>query len=463
MKKILALAFALIAIGSCKPDDEIITEPQASINVYEGYTLLWNDEFNNSEISNLNWTYELGDGTDYGLPKGWGNEELQNYTNLAQNSAIETDTDGTSALVITALEDGNGGYTSAKLTTEGLHTFRYGRIEARIKLPTDQGMWPAFWMLGENRPQVDWPGCGEIDIMELVGRSPSEVHANGHYVNADKRAANMQGSTSITNATFDENYHDFRVDWTPEELTFSLDGEIYLTLPIGDDMKEFQRSFYLILNVAVGGSWPGSPDATTEFPQKMYVDYVRVYSQNGLNASAEPALNLDEETVGSLVTLSAAQHAFAGGLDQFSGIELKTFGAGGEPLISSSANAIDGDSSLLFSYPGGNWGGGWFQKETPQDMSVFASKNLVFAINQNGALANAEIKLEATETSAIVKLADYTPISLADGFVQYTIPLADFSGLDFSDIIIPFALWNPVDDSGAFPAVDVLVDNIRWE
>lgn len=462
MKKILILSFALIAISSCKPDDDR-TEPQINIAGYEGYTLVWNDEFNSPEISNLNWTYELGDGTDYGLPKGWGNSELQSYTNLAKNSYIETIEGTNSALVIAATEDGNGGYNSAKLTTQGLQTFRYGRIEARMKLPTSKGMWPAFWMLGANKTEIDWPGCGEIDIMELVGHSPSTVFGNGHYVSEDKVAASMQGSVSLNSGTFSDNYHDFRVDWTPEALTFSLDGTEYHTLSITDDMKEFQRSFYLILNVAVGGSWPGNPDASTSFPQKLYVDYVRVYSKNNFSAPAAPALIIEEETIGSLVTLSAAQHAFADGLNQFKGIELKTYGAGGEPFITSSDKAIQGDSSLLFSYPGGNWGGGWFQMETPKDMSAYTTKNLVFAINQSGALADAEIKLEAKETSAIVKLKNYSPITLTDGFVEYSIPISDFAGLDLSDIIIPFALWNPKDNAGTYPALDVYIDNIRWQ
>ena len=463
MKKLLILTFALTAIASCKPDDEITLEPAPTLLGHEGYTLVWNDEFNVSAISSLNWTYELGDGTTYGLPKGWGNEELQSYTNLTENSFIETDADGTSALVISAKDDGNVGYTSAKLTTQGLHTFLYGKLEARIKLPADQGIWPAFWMLGANKTEIDWPGCGEIDVIELVGKNPSTIYGNGHYVNGENKAASMQGSKDLTGETFDQAYHVFTMDWTPEALAFSLDGKLYHTLPIGDDMKEFQRSFYLILNVAVGGSWPGSPDASTAFPQNMYVDYVRVYTKDDFTAPDAPVLNLEEETVGSFVSKSTAQFALNSTLNQFPGAELNIFGAGGEPTITSSDKAIEGDSSLLFSYPGENWGGGWFQMEEPLDLSALSSGNLVFAIYQSGPMADAEIKLEGKYSSAAVFLVNYTPSPLSDGFLEYTIPLADFTGLSFTDIIIPFALWNPVDAGGAFPAVDIYLDNIRWK
>lgn len=463
------LYFLLITllVASCKSDDEgnsTPTNPSTGITQYDGYTLEWNDEFDSPAISNLNWTYELGDGTAYGLPPGWGNDELQIYTNLADNSFIEEDADGISALVISALEDGNGGYTSAKLTTQGLQSFRFGRIEARIKLPTAQGMWPAFWMLGDNITDIDWPGCGEIDILELVGKEPNTIHGNAHYTNADKLFSGLQGGSSILSGqTYDEDYHHFRVDWTPTTLTYSRDEVPYHTITIEDDMKEFLRSFYLILNVAVGGGWPGSPDATTTFPQKMYVDYVRVYSQDDLNAPSAPDLDIDEETIGTFVPPDQAQHALNNQLNQFPDIELKTFGAGGEPAIYSTDVAIQGDSALLFSYPGGNWGGGWFQMDTPQDMTAFTSGKLIFSIRPPSDLANVEIKLESATNSAAVFLEDYGGQTMMNGYVQYSIPLSDFIDLDFTTIRIPFALWNPVNANGDFPILDIYLDDIYWE
>ncbi len=460
--KILFSLTILLSIFACKSDDETLP-PSTSVTQYDGYTLIWNDEFNGLAISNLNWTYETGDGTAYGLPSGWGNDEKQIYTNAADNSFIEEDADGVSALVIVAQEESPGNYTSAKLTTQELQSFRFGRIEARIKLPTDRGMWPAFWMLGDNKSEVDWPGCGEIDIMELVGQEPNVIHGTAHYTDANKMLSSNGEPNMLATGNFDDAYHDFRLDWTPSSLIFSLDEVPYHTVTIEDDMKEFLRSFYLILNVAVGGNWPGDPDATTSFPQKMYVDYIRVYSIDGLNPPATPALNIDEETIGVIIPPSQAQLALNTSLNQFPNIELNTYGAGGEPVISSTDEAIEGDSALLFSYPGGTWGGGWLEMSTPLDMSAFTSGNLVFSIRQPSDLSDAEIKLEAFSNAAAVFLINYTPIGISNGYVEYTIPLSDFTDLDFSDLKVPFSLWNPVNDMNEYPVLDVYLDNIYWE
>lgn len=458
MKKLSLLAFLLVILACEKT-------PPVDTPDFEGYTLVWSDEFDDNDINSLNWVREIGDGTDYGLPAGWGNSELQLYTEASENAYIEVDADGVSALVIAATEEGQGNYRSAKLTTQGLHSFRYGKIDARIKLPTAQGMWPAFWMLGDNFSTVDWPGCGEIDILELVGSEPNVVRGNIHYVDADQNYKNDEGSPKMISETFDQDYHNFGIDWTPTDITFSLDGTVFKTTSIENDgMKEFQRSFYLILNVAVGGNWPGPPDATTTFPQKMYVDYIRYYSKDGFTPPSEPALDIVEETVGVYVPPSIAQYAFNSTLNQFPGLEPKIFGAGGEPVIVSSSTAVEGDSALLFSYPGGNWGGGWFDlNASTVDMSAYASGNLIFSIKKPADLHDAEIKLESSSTNAAVFLVNYTPTNtLADGYIEYTIPLSDFTGLDFTDIKIPFALWNPVDASGSFSAFDVYLDNIQW-
>ncbi|MDP5171081.1 MAG: glycoside hydrolase family 16 protein [Bacteroidia bacterium] len=463
MKNLPIYGLALLALTACKVEPEEMKPVDKGPTEYEGYTLVWNDEFDDASISSLNWTYELGDGSDYGLAAGWGNEEEQIYTNSAENSFIENDGDEVSALVIVAKEESPGSYTSAKLTTQRLQSIRYGRVEARIKLPTDKGMWPAFWMLGDNIDQINWPGCGEIDIVELVGQEPNVIHGSVHYTDSTNRRSTFTTSQTLASGTFEEAYHDFRLDWTPESMIFSLDGVPYQTVPIGEDMKEFQRSFYLILNIAVGGNWPGSPDATTEFPQKMYVDYVRVYRQNGLNPPAAPALDIVEETIGVFIPPSKAQHPFNSKLGQFPEIALKSYGAGGEPTISSTAVAAEGDSALIFSYPGGGWGGGWFEMSTPMDMTAYAGGNIVFSLLQPADMATAELKLEAVGNSAAVFLIDYTPVALGNEYVQYTIPIADFVGLDLTRIRIPFALWNPKNAAGDYSVMDVHIDDIYWE
>lgn len=455
----LIFALSILAFMTACSDEDDIPDP---VKQYEGYTLVWNDEFDESSISNLNWTYETGDGTDFGLPSGWGNNELQIYTMSSANAFIEEDANGISSLVISANKEADGSYTSAKLTTQGLQSFRYGRIEARMKPPTGQGMWPAFWMLGTNRSQVDWPGCGEIDIMELVGFEPDAIHGTLHYTNGEQKLTSNQGTVKLAGENFADNYHDFRVDWTPASITFSLDGNVYHTIALEDDMKEFQRSFYLILNVAVGGNWPGNPDASTNFPQSLFVDYVRVYSQDGFNPPAEPALDIEEESIFSITPAGIARHALNSALNQFPGVQLNIYGAGGEPEISATDMAIEGDSALIFDYPGGNWGGGWFEME-PGDLSAYSGGNLVFSIRQPGIIDNVEIKLEAVSNSAAVFLTDYAPASATQNFVTYTIPIADFAGVDLSNIIIPFSFWNPVDSGGNYPAVEVLIDNLYWE
>ena len=458
ISKLLFSAVILLIVSSCKKDD-----PNPSI---EGYTLEWSDEFNGSSISTVNWVHEIGDGTDYGLPVGWGNNELQLYTNASQNSYLEDISDDNAALVIEATESAPGEYRSAKLTTSGLRSFRYGKIDARIKLPAAQGMWPAFWMLGDNFSSLGWPGCGEIDILELVGFEPNTIRGNIHYVDSDQSYATAEGDPAVIAESFSEDYHQFGIEWTPTEITYLLDDVVYKTVSIDNEgMKEFDRSFYLILNVAVGGNWPGSPDASTVFPQKMYVDYIRYYSKDGFNPPTEPALVVAEETVGVFTPPNSTQHAFSQGLNQFPNIEVVVYGAGGEPDVSTSGSAVDGDSSLLFSFPGGNWGGGYFDLDTAiMDMSSYANGNLVFSVNKPVELQNAEIKIESPFSSGSVFLTNYSPSNtLSNGFVEYTIPLSDFTGLDFTNIKIPFACWNPTDGSGAFSSFDVYFDDIRWE
>jgi beta-glucanase (GH16 family) len=209
---------------------------------------------------------------------GWGNEELEYYTDSPRNAAL----DGNGNLVITAREDSSGGdcwygpcrYTSARLITKGRFDQAYGRFEARIKLPRGQGIWPAFWMLGNDIGTVGWPASGEIDIMEYLGHEETVVHGSLHGPGLD--------TTDDYTAphSFADDFHVFAVDWSPTAVTFLVDGHRYArqTRPPGHAGWKFDHPFFLLLNVAVGGRWPGSPDETTAFPQRMVVDYVRVYA-----------------------------------------------------------------------------------------------------------------------------------------------------------------------------------------
>jgi beta-glucanase (GH16 family) len=262
----LFLVFSLLI--ACNNDPE-------PTDGYEGYTLEWSDEFN-SNLNPENWNYETGDGTDYGLAPGWGNSELQLYTTSSQNSIIQPDEEGNSVLAIIAKEEpGNNRFSSAKITTQNKQSFRFGRIEARIKVPEGKGLWPAFWLLGDNITEIDWSGCGEIDIMEVIGNQPSVVHSTVHYTTSENKHEG-DGLSYDAGVSLSADYHIYRLDWTPTTMTFFMDDIQVHEVMIEEDMKEFLRSFYIVFNIAVGGNWPGSPDETTVFPQKMMIDWVRV-------------------------------------------------------------------------------------------------------------------------------------------------------------------------------------------
>ncbi len=244
------------------------------------YVLTWSDEFsaaNGSLPDSAKWVMETGGG-------GWGNNELETYTNRTQNAHVQ---DGN--LVITANKEtytGGDGitrqYTSARIKTQGLFDQKYGRFEARIKIPQGQGMWPAFWMLGNNIGTDGWPTCGEIDIMENIGKEPDKVHGSMHgpgYSGGD----GLSGTYTIPSGKFADDYHIFAVEWETSAVRFYVDGKLYETrtpadLPSGKAWA-FDHPFFILLNVAVGGDWPGAPDNNTVFPQNMLVDYVRVYTK----------------------------------------------------------------------------------------------------------------------------------------------------------------------------------------
>jgi beta-glucanase (GH16 family) len=236
--------------------------------------LIWSDEFSGAPGSPpdpARWVYELGGG-------GWGNRELEVYTDNRANAHL----DGQGHLVIQALQPEPGKYTSARLKTRGKFAFEYGRAEARIRIPYGQGLWPAFWMLGADDRRVGWPECGEIDIMENIGREPGTVHGTIHGPGYSGGHA-ISKPFQIAAGRFADEYHVYAAEWAPGRIDFLVDGEIYgsltaASLPAGAKWV-YDHPFFVILNVAVGGAWPGNPDETTVFPQTMLVDYVRVYAR----------------------------------------------------------------------------------------------------------------------------------------------------------------------------------------
>ncbi len=248
----------------------------------DGWTLTWSDEFNGpdgSAIDSSKWVKEVGGG-------GWGNDELEYYTSRPQNSFIE---DGN--LVIKAIEEKYTGsdkvsrnYTSARLKTQGKFSQMYGRFEARIKIPRGQGIWPAFWMLGDDIDKVQWPTCGEIDIMENIGKEPNIVHGTIHGPGYSGGAGIGLPLATAVDQKFADGFHVYAVEWEPKQIRFYVDEFLYETRTPADLPKGtkwvYDHPFFIILNVAVGGGWPGNPDATSVFPQTMLVDYVRVYKRD---------------------------------------------------------------------------------------------------------------------------------------------------------------------------------------
>jgi beta-glucanase (GH16 family) len=231
----------------------------------QNWGLVWSDEFNGNTINANNWKFETGAG-------GWGNNELEYYTSRPENAKVENG----NLMIIARKESYSGSnYTSARMKTQGLQKWTYGKIEARIKLPATKGVWPAFWTLGENITQVSWPKCGEIDILEHVNTEP-KVNGTIHWDNSGHA---QYGGDTACNV---KQYHLYAIEWDNQTIKWTLDGKKYKDANIKNNINgtdEFHKPFFILLNMAVGGNWPGSPDGTSVFPDTMLVDYVRVYQQ----------------------------------------------------------------------------------------------------------------------------------------------------------------------------------------
>lgn len=237
-----------------------------SASLAQNYQLVWSDEFNDTALNDFIWKYETGNNN------GWGNNELEYYTNNPRNVSLSN-----GKLFINALKENYQGfqYTSARILTR--ISWMYGKIEARIKLPYGQGMWPAFWMLGANINTVGWPTCGEIDIMEMIGGQDRENTAYGtlHW-NSDGHQS--KGSFyKLPSGKLSDDFHVYSIEWNSQMIIWYVDGSLYYLLPFNETMSAFKAPFFIIINLAVGGNWPGNPNNTTTFPQTMTVDYVRVY------------------------------------------------------------------------------------------------------------------------------------------------------------------------------------------
>ena len=266
-------ALLLLAITGCSDNEK---QTVTTLN-----KLVLEEEFSTSGVPNTAfWTYDIGTGNN-----GWGNNELQYYSKRPQNIKVE---DG--VLKITAIKESFMGaaYTSGRIISKGKFEQKYGRFEARIKMPYGKGLWPAFWLLGNNielnletpddPATVAWPKCGEIDIMEYLGSNPTNIFGTVHgpgYSGGNAISKNF----ALTNNRYDNDFHIFGIEWGENYINYYVDDVLYNQITPKNVPGEwvFNQPFYIILNMAVGGSFPGSPNSQTVFPQTMVVDYVRVY------------------------------------------------------------------------------------------------------------------------------------------------------------------------------------------
>lgn len=301
LKKTLAVVSALVLLSGCSQNESSTNDSKAETSKAEttttttsapdstpdenkvpaiaGYTLLWNDEFDGTELDESIWNYEPHE-------PGWTNQELQEYTTSTDNVFLR---DGN--LVIKAIKtqkDGADYYTSGKVTAQNKKDFMYGKVVARAKVPEGQGLWPAIWMMPKDEGYYgQWPKCGEIDIMEVLGSRVNTAYGTVHY---GEPHAEQQGTFVLEQGSFADDFHEYSVEWEPGEMRFYIDGEHYhtvndwFTAVDGEDEKPypapFNQPFFVQMNLAVGGTWPGNPDETTDFSKAEFeIDYVRVYQK----------------------------------------------------------------------------------------------------------------------------------------------------------------------------------------
>lgn len=241
---------------------------------YPGYTLWWADEFNTASLNTATWSFENGDG----CPSicGWGNNELEYYTDRPANLFFQ---DG--KMIIEAKKENFNGknYTASKILTRDKKPIKFGRIDIRAKLPKGKGVWPAFWLLPQSNVFGGWPRSGEIDLMEMIGNEPNRSYGTVHY-GPGPGSTQISRNYTLSSGLFNDEFHVFSVEWKLDQVKWFIDGNLFSTVnkaDLGSNNYPFNEDFYLIINFAVGGNWPGSPDGSTYFPQWLIVDYVRVY------------------------------------------------------------------------------------------------------------------------------------------------------------------------------------------
>jgi len=436
------------------------------------YELVWNDEFDGTSLSLENWQYETGYGGD-----GWGNFEWQRYTSNPDNVAVENGNLRISAQCANPPNCGerNETITSARINSLNKFAFKFGKVEARIKPPVGKGAWPAFWLLGKNFPYVGWPFSGELDVVEMNNRYSNEytTHFTMHWFNETAQNPPTPGGCSMQSGgwtyiscnesffpvSLGDDFHIFSAEWDAERVVGKIDGVQYFNLPIDPGtMEEFLEEFFMILNVAMGGTLGGVPDASTPWPQTMLVDYVRVYQEvggDGTYTIGPPPLAPELGVYSESHTESSVPVNITNGAD-FNGNVL---------IIDATSTTVsfDGSVSLEVEYlnSGRSFGGFLFSLGGGQDISGY--QMLKFSIDQSAMLSmeNMSIELENPgQQKFVAQLANYTP-TVSGNWATYEVPLGDFTGADLTNIVY-LGFWTPRTAGGSQTFGTLYYDDIHF-
>lgn len=445
---LILFATLLIAFGC---DKTSAPQPVPDNTTPANYTLVWSDEFDQSSTipDSDKWGYDLGYGGN-----GWGNDEWQLYTDDTENVKVEEGN-----LVISAVWDSinyavpgkrNGSVTSARVNTKNKFSFKYGNVQARIKIPTDMGMWPAFWMLGKNYDTAGWPQSGEIDIMEasplLLNDRTSMFTV--HWWDDLLEGHNSYGRTIQLSSALSNDYHVYEVEWDEMRIVGKIDGIIYFHKVIDPaTMDEFLREFFLIFNVAVGGNLGGTPDATTNWPQSMYVDWVRVYQK-------EQSL-IPIETFGIFTDETPVDDGLTVGLNAEIYVWENT-------LTEATIPPYEGSNVIAWTTTGVGWLGAGIKSNSPIDLSGFAEGSIKFMIKMP---ANVTFKIGINDTqnheSYVVFPANQTAFGLVrDGeWGQAVIPVSAITGnVDLQTLNYEFII---LEEGGV--QCQFAIDDIYWD
>lgn len=449
---------------------------QASINTKPIYSLVWSDEFDGTSLSSENWSMETGYGSN-----GWGNDEWQLYTNSSNNVSVADGNLSISAqcsLPATQCGKRNGSITSGRINTLRKFEFKYGKIQARLRPPVGNGAWPAFWMLGANFPQVGWPRTGEIDVMEMhyLFSNDRTTHFTLHWCDDSVSSPcqynpgwKFESQFLTFNESLGDDFHIFEAEWTADRMIGKIDGiQYYSRLIDVATMSEFLEEFFIILNVAIGGTLGGAPDATTPWPQTMVVDYVRVYQEEGGDGTStfgEPAGPVTETRGVYSETHTESVLSY--------GRIINGADFGGNNTVpntqSTAVTPFEGSTVLAVDYinTGRVYGGIIFDFTIGSDISAY--QTLKFAIDTSAMIDYADLIVQIEnpgggQPAPKVALSSYTPV-MTNNWAEYEIPLSDFLGqaveLDLRNVVY-LGFWNAQRANGQLVFGTLYFDDIHF-